>query len=65
MLLEQFGGANGELAAAMQYSIQGLTEMFQEQLSALHATITRIEAEVIFGASQFTSPSFGDERRCC
>src|SRR5215813_1464205 len=23
MLLEQFGGANGELAAAMQYSIQG------------------------------------------
>jgi Mn-containing catalase len=24
MLLEQFGGANGELAAAMQYSIQGI-----------------------------------------
>src|SRR5512140_1774627 len=24
MLLEQFGGPNGELAAAMQYSIQGL-----------------------------------------
>jgi Mn-containing catalase len=24
MLLEQFGGANGELAAAMQYSIQAL-----------------------------------------
>jgi Mn-containing catalase len=24
ILLEQFGGANGELAAAMQYSIQGL-----------------------------------------
>ena len=24
MLLEQFGGANGELAAAMQYSVQGL-----------------------------------------
>src|SRR6185503_9663455 len=24
MLLEQFGGANGELAAAMQYYIQGL-----------------------------------------
>src|SRR3569832_2881663 len=24
MLLEQFGGANGERAAAMQYSIQGL-----------------------------------------
>ena len=24
MLLEQFGGANGELAAAMQYAIQGL-----------------------------------------
>jgi Mn-containing catalase len=24
MLLEQFGGANGELVAAMQYSIQGL-----------------------------------------
>jgi len=23
MLLEQFGGANGELAAAMQYSIRG------------------------------------------
>ena len=27
MLLEQFGGANGELAAAMQYSIQGLREV--------------------------------------
>ena len=25
MLLEQFGGANGELAAAMQYSVQGST----------------------------------------
>ena len=24
MLLEQFGGANAELAAAMQYSIQGI-----------------------------------------
>jgi Mn-containing catalase len=24
MLLEQFGGTNGELAAAMQYSIHGL-----------------------------------------
>ncbi|QJW93295.1 hypothetical protein FTUN_0801 [Frigoriglobus tundricola] len=24
MLLEQFGGANGELAPAMQYSVQGL-----------------------------------------
>jgi Mn-containing catalase len=24
MLLEQFGGVNGELAAAMQYSIHGL-----------------------------------------
>ena len=24
MLLDQFGGANGELAAAMQYSVQGL-----------------------------------------
>jgi len=24
MLLEQFRGANGELAAAMQYSVQGL-----------------------------------------
>jgi Mn-containing catalase len=24
MLLEQFGGANGKLAAAMQYSTQGL-----------------------------------------
>jgi Mn-containing catalase len=23
-MLEQFGGANGELAAAMQYSVQGL-----------------------------------------
>ena len=23
MLLEQFGGANGELAAAMQYTLQG------------------------------------------
>ena len=27
MLLEQFGGANGELAAAMQYSIQGLNRL--------------------------------------
>ncbi len=30
MLLEQFGGANGELAAAMQYSIQGLNCDFPE-----------------------------------
>lgn len=29
MLLEQFGGANGELAAAMQYSIQGLNWMIR------------------------------------
>jgi hypothetical protein len=29
MLLEQFGGANGELAAAMQYSIQGSIVMIQ------------------------------------
>ena len=27
MLLEQFGGANGELAAAMQYSIQELNRL--------------------------------------
>jgi Manganese containing catalase len=26
MLLEQFGGANGELAAAVQYSVQGLAD---------------------------------------
>jgi Mn-containing catalase len=34
MLLEQFGGANGELAAAMQYSIQGLncTDMARKDL---------------------------------
>src|SRR5688572_25384672 len=34
MLLEQFGGANGELAAAMQYAIQGLncTDMARKDL---------------------------------
>ena len=32
MLLEQFGGANGELAAAMQYSIQGLNSLGSAEL---------------------------------
>jgi Mn-containing catalase len=35
MLLEQFGGANGELAAAMQYSIQGLNCEDQERKDLL------------------------------
>jgi Mn-containing catalase len=35
MLLEQFGGANGELAAAMQYSIQGsIARTRQEKISS-------------------------------
>ena len=29
MLLEQFGGANGELAAAMQYSVRESTAMIR------------------------------------
>jgi Mn-containing catalase len=51
MLLEQFGGANGELAAAMQYSIQGincedmackdlLMDIGTEELSHLEVTGT-------------------------
>ena len=32
MLLEQFGGANGELAAAMQYSVQGLNYAARKDL---------------------------------
>src|SRR5436305_1742728 len=45
MLLEQFGGANGELAAAMQYSIQDLNcedlerkdwERIRSRLARLH-----------------------------
>lgn len=35
MLLEQFGGANGELAAAMQYSIQGINCEDQERKDLL------------------------------
>jgi len=35
MLLEQFGGANGELAAAMQYTIQGLNCDDQERKDLL------------------------------
>src|SRR6188472_1198245 len=35
MLLEQFGGANGELAAAMQYSIQGFNCEDQERKDLL------------------------------
>src|SRR5580765_6109275 len=35
MLLEQFGGANGELAAAMQYSIQGFNCDDQERKDLL------------------------------
>jgi Mn-containing catalase len=31
MPLEQFGGANGELAAAMQYSVQGLTARIRRE----------------------------------
>ena len=29
MLLQQFGGANGELVAAMQYSVQGISSASQ------------------------------------
>src|SRR5688500_19299347 len=54
MLLEQFGGANGELAAAMQYSIQGLNcddperkdllmDIGTEELSHLEVVGTRSE----------------------
>ena len=35
MLLEQFGGANGELAAAMQYSIQALWTAVQQKLPVI------------------------------
>ena len=35
MLLEQFGGANGELAAAMQYAIQGLNCDYPERKDLL------------------------------
>jgi Mn-containing catalase len=35
MLLEQFGGANGELAAAMQYTIQGINCDDQERKDLL------------------------------
>ena len=42
MLLEQFGGANGELAAAMQYSVQGLNCDDPER-KALHDRSSRRE----------------------
>lgn len=41
MLLEQFGGANGELAAAMQYSIQGLNCEDPGTRDALQFLMTR------------------------
>lgn len=44
MLLEQFGGANGELAAAMQYSIQGLNCDEAERLKEVFGLIG-LEAE--------------------
>ena len=55
MLLEQFGGANGELAAAMQYSVQGLNcddaerkdllmDIGTEELSHLEVVGTRAHA---------------------
>src|SRR6202045_2847634 len=60
MLLEQFGGANGELAAAMQYSIQGLNcddperkdmlmDIGTEELSHLEivGTLTRMHLKPI------------------
>jgi len=53
MLLEQFGGANGELAAAMQYPVQGLncedaackdllTDIGTEELSHLEVVGTSV-----------------------
>lgn len=42
MLLEQFGGANGELAAAMQYSIQGLN---CDDLARLHLRPMKFDRE--------------------
>ena len=50
MLLEQFGGANGELAAAMQYSIQGLNTD-DAGLKDLLMDIGTEELEMTFPAS--------------
>ncbi len=65
MLLEQFGGANGELAAAMQYSIQGLNcddpdmkdllmDIGTEELSHLEVvgTLARMHLKPIEGGSR-------------
>jgi Mn-containing catalase len=65
MLLEQFGGANGELAAAMQYSIQGLNcedparkdllmDIGTEELSHLEivGTLARMHLKPLKGSRQ-------------
>jgi len=67
MLLEQFGGANGELAAAMQYSIQGLNcddpgrkdllmDIGTEELSHLEivGTLARMHLKPLKSSTRFS-----------
>jgi hypothetical protein len=75
MLLEQFGGANGELAAAMQYSVQGLNcddPARKDLLLALNTLVTDPLAvgnippseefvNVYFNDSTGEGPDGGDE----
>ena len=78
MLLEQFGGANGELAAAMQYSVQGincedparkdlLMDIGTEELSHLEVigTLARaaLEAQWLVAVRRRGRPSDCDMRR--
>ena len=59
MLLEQFGGANGELAAAMQYSVQGLTSEDASTLQSgqrLVMSAARMPSVVGFGNGKWWQP---------
>ena len=73
MLLEQFGGANGELAAAMQYSIQGLNcedpdrkdmlmDIGTEEL-ALSVSMAKRMREVLCGLPSLLSWQWMEGRR--
>jgi Mn-containing catalase len=65
MLLEQFGGANGELAAAMQYSIQGLNcdDPFRKDLLMNIGTEELSHLEVVGTMARLHLKRLKDDRK--
>ena len=67
MLLEQFGGANGELAAAMQYSIQGLNcdDLERKDLLMDIGTEELSHLEIVGTLARMHLEADEDRPRCC